>query len=123
MDTLQDFLETIPNEDNQRRLENVVEWVLETFPSLELQIKWNQPMMVHNGTFIIAFSAASKHFTVAPEVQVLNEFRGRITEAGYSASKMLVRIRWNQTVDYALLDDIVTRSIEFKQGSKTFWAQ
>lgn len=123
MKTLQDFLEKISGPDHRTRLEHVLEWVSETFPDLELEIKWNQPMFTHNGTFIIGFSASNKHFAVSPERQILEEFRDRLTEAGYSHSKALFRIKWDQDVNYALLEDIIERSIEFKKGSKTFWAQ
>lgn len=123
METLQEYLDKIPKEDNQDRLEHVIEWVLETFPDLALEIKWNQPMMTHNGTFIISFSASSKHFAVAPELKILDQFRDQLTEAGYSHSKALFRILWTQDVNYALLKDIIERSVEFKKGSKTFWAQ
>jgi len=123
MKTLQDFLDKIPDEDHQERLKHVIDWVSETFPDLALEIKWNQPMFTHNGTFIISFSASSQHFSVAPERQVLEEFRDKLTEAGYSHSKALFRIRWNQDVNYALLQEIIERSIEFKKGSKTFWAK
>lgn|SRR5690625_270457 len=123
MKTLQDYLAKIPNEDHQARLKHVIDWVLENFPEVRLEIKWNQPMIIHNGTFIISFSASSQHFSVAPERQVLDEFRDRLTEAGYSHSKALFRIQWTQDVDYALLEDIIERSVEFKKGSKTFWAK
>src|SRR5690625_2617800 len=123
MKTLQDFLDKIPDDDHQERLKHVIDWVSETFPDLALEIKWNQPMFTHNGTFIISFSASSQHFSVAPERQVLEEFRDKLTEAGYSHSKALFRIRWNQDVNYALLQEIIERSIEFKKGSKTFWAK
>jgi hypothetical protein len=123
MKTLQDFLDKIPDEDHQERLKHVIDWVSETFPDLALEIKWSQPMFTHNGTFIISFSASSQHFSVAPERQVLEEFRDKLTEAGYSHSKALFRIRWNQDVNYALLQEIIERSIEFKKGSKTFWAK
>ncbi|HEY4556630.1 MAG TPA: DUF1801 domain-containing protein [Enteractinococcus sp.] len=123
MKTLQDYLAKIPNEDHQARLKHVIDWVLENFPEVRLEIKWNQPMITHNGTFIISFSASSQHFSVAPERQVLDEFRDRLTEAGYSHSKALFRIQWTQDVDYALLEDIIERSVEFKKGSKAFWAK
>ena len=122
METLQEFLAQIPNKDNQDRLEHVIEWVLENFPDLTLEIKWNQPMMTYNGTFIISFSASSKHFAVAPERKILDQFREQLTAAGYSHSKALFRILWTQDVDYALLRDIIERSVEFKEGSSTFWA-
>ncbi|GAA4118373.1 iron chaperone [Enteractinococcus coprophilus] len=123
MDTLQEYLETIPNDDHRTKLEHVIQWGTETFPELKVEIKWNQPMMTHNGTFIISFSASSKHFSVAPERHILDEFRDKLTEAGYSHSKALFRILWTQDVNYALLAEIIERSIEFKKGSKTFWAK
>ena len=123
MKTLQDVLDKIPNEEHQDRLKHVLDWVGETFPELELEIKWNQPMFTHNGTFILGFSHSSRHFSVSPERQILDEFRDRITEAGYSHSKALFRIMWTDDVNYSLLEDIINRSIQFKRGSKTFWAQ
>ncbi|HJF13899.1 MAG TPA: iron chaperone, partial [Enteractinococcus helveticum] len=87
METLQEYLDTIPNDENRAKLEQVIQWVTETYPDLKVEIKWNQPMMTHNGTFIISFSASSKHFSIAPELQVLEEFRDKLTEAGYSHSK------------------------------------
>lgn len=122
MDTLQEYLETVPNEDHRESMQRLIEWVAATFEDLDLEIKWNQPMLMHNGTFIIAFSAASKYVSIAPETAILHEFLDRITATGYGHTKMKFQIRWNQEVDYDLLRDIVERSIEFKKGSTTFWA-
>jgi hypothetical protein len=123
MKTLQDVLNKIPNEDHQTRLKHVLDWVVDKYPELALEIKWNQPMFTHNGTFILGFSASSRHFSVAPEPKILEEFRNRIDEAGYSHTKALFRIVWTEDVHYELLEDLIERSIEFKKGSKTFWAQ
>ena len=123
MDTLQEYLETIPNDDHRTKLEHIIQWVSDTFPDLKVEIKWNQPLMTHNGTFIIGFSASSKHFSIAPEPQVLDEFRDKLTEARYSHSKALFRILWKQDFNYPLLEEIIERSIEYKKDSKTFWAK
>lgn len=123
METLHEYLETISTEDHRAKLAEVIKWVTSTFPNLTLEIKWNQPMMTHNGTFIIGFSASNKHFSVSPELQVLEEYRNKLDEAGYSHSKALFRILWKQDVNYPLLEEIIERSIEFKKGSKTFWAK
>ncbi len=61
--TLDEFLSTIPDADNRERMIDVVL----TYPELELRIAWNQPMFTHHGTYIIGFSAASKHMAMAPE--------------------------------------------------------
>lgn len=123
MDTLQEYLETIPNDDHRTKLGHIIQWVSDTFPELKVEIKWNQPLMTHNGTFIIGFSASSKHFSIAPEPQVLDEFRDKLTEARYSHSKALFRILWKQDFNYPLLEEIIERSIEYKKDSKTFWAK
>lgn len=122
METLQEYLETVPNEDHRKSLENLIGWVNSSYPELKLEFKWNQPMVLHNGTFIIAFSAASKFVSIAPETAILHEFLERITATGYGHTKMKFQIKWDEDIDYALLRDIIDRSIEFKKGSKTFWA-
>ena len=61
--TLDEFLSTIPDADNRERMIDVVL----TYPELELCVAWNQPMFTHHGTYIIGFSAASKHMAMAPE--------------------------------------------------------
>lgn len=123
METVDEYLQTISAPEHRETMQGLLERIQQVFPGLALQIKWNQPMFIDHGSFIIGFSAASKHYTVAPEKPVLDEFREQIVEAGYSDSKMLFRITWEQDVDWDLMSDIIHRSIEFKQHSETFWAQ
>lgn len=123
METLQDYLDTMPNADHRKRLEEVVQWALDRSPELELEIKWNHPMITHHGTFIIGFSTSSKHVSVSPEPQILETFRDQLTAAGYAPSKAIFRIQWTQEVNYPLLAEILAASLEFKQGSTTFWAK
>lgn len=122
METLQDYLDTLTNTAHRERLGEVIRWALDQHAGFELEIKWNQPMITHDGTFIIAFSASSKHFSVAPERRILETFRDQLTSAGYAPSKALFRIQWTQEVNYPLLAEIIAASLEFKQGSTTFWA-
>lgn len=63
---LDEYLETIPNDDNRARMVEVLNWVVQNYPELELRIAWNQPMFTHHGTYIIGFSAASKHMAMPP---------------------------------------------------------
>ena len=44
----------------------VLNWVVQNYPELELRIAWNQPMFTDHGTYIIGFSAASKHMAMPP---------------------------------------------------------
>ena len=41
--TLDEYLETIPNDDNRARMVEVLNWVTECYPELELCIAWNEP--------------------------------------------------------------------------------
>ena len=66
--TLDQFLAAIPD-DNRERMVEVLVWVGLTYPELELRIAWNQPMFTHHGTYIIEFSAASKHMAMAPRAR------------------------------------------------------
>ena len=71
--TLDEFLAAIPD-DNRERMVEVLVWVGLTYPELELRIAWNQPMFTHHGTYIIGFSAASKHMAITPERATMIRF-------------------------------------------------
>ena len=45
----------------------VLNWVAQRYPELELRIAWNQPIFTHHGTYIIGVSAPSQHMAMAPE--------------------------------------------------------
>lgn len=87
--TLDEYLETIPNDDNHARMVEVLNWVAERFPELELRIAWNQPMFTHHGTYIIGFSAASKHMAMAPERATMIRFEPVMRERGTEFDTML----------------------------------
>ncbi|WP_373000714.1 iron chaperone [Lutispora sp.] len=89
--------------------------------SIRGEIKWNQPMFTDHGTFIIAFSIAKGHISVAPEAVVIKQFEKEIEEAGYSHTKELFRIKWTDKVDYDSLRKIVAYNIESKKDMVKFW--
>ena len=84
--TLDEYLATIPNDRNRARMVDVLVWVGLTYPELKLRIAWNQAMFIHHGTYIIGFSAASKHMAMAPERATMIHFepvmRERDTDFG-----------------------------------------
>lgn len=121
MDTFNTFLETIDNDKHRTTLSEVLNWIADTFPNLETTIKWNQPMFTDHGTFIIGFSVAKQHFSIAPEAKALNEHSQQIEAAGYSQTSNLFRIKWSQDIDYALLKVIIQYNIEDKSNCDTFW--
>ena len=92
-----------------------------TYPELELRIAWNQPMFTHHGTYIIGFSAASKHMTVAPELTTMIRFEQVMRERGTDFGTMLTHQPWTKPFDYELLDAFIQHQLEEKQDITSFW--
>ncbi|MDX8046501.1 iron chaperone [Gracilibacillus sp. S3-1-1] len=121
MEVFADFLSKIENSQHRKRMEELFDWIQEQFPTLEPVIKWNQPMYTDHGTFIIGFSVAKHHMSVAPEQPGITRFTDQIEEAGYDYTKELIRIKWNSSVDYDLLEEIIAFNIMDKADCSTFW--
>ena len=119
--TLDEFLATIPNADNRARMVEVLDWVAQHYPELELRIAWNQPMFTHHGTYIIGFSAASKHMAMAPERATMIRFEQVMRERGTDFGTMLARQPWNKPFDYELLDAFIQHQLAEKQDISSFW--
>ena len=119
--TLDEYLATIPNDDNRARMVDVLVWVGLTYPELELRIAWNQPMFTHHGTYVIGFSAASKHMAMAPERATMIRFEPVMRERGTDFGTMLARQPWNKPFDYELLDAFIQHQLEEKQEVTAFW--
>ncbi len=116
---LESYLEKC-NEIQKIKLSNIYDWINQNYPELHLEMKWNQPMFVLENTFIIGFSVAKKHISVAPEKIVLNNNMKNIN-AHYESTKMLFKILDDQDVEYSLLKDIIDDSITLKRGCNKFW--
>ena len=119
--TLVEFLATIPNDDNRAQILDVLVWVGLTYPELELRIAWNQPMFTHHGTYIIGFSAASKHMAMAPERATMIRFEPIMRERGTDFGEMFARQPWNKPFDYELLDAFIQHQLAEKKDITSFW--
>jgi len=119
--TLDEYLKTIPDDDNRARMVDVLVWVGLTYPELELHITWNQPMFTHHGTYIIGFSAASKHMAMAPERATMIRFEQVMRERGTDFGTMLARQPWTKPFDYELLDAFIQHQLAEKQDITSFW--
>ncbi len=119
--TLDEFLATIPDDDNRARMVDVLAWVVLTYPELELRVAWNQPMFTHHGTYIIGFSAASKHMAMAPERATMIRFEPVMRERGTDFGKMFARQPWNKPFDFELLNAFIQHQLEEKQDITSFW--
>ena len=118
---LDEYLATIPDDDNRERMVDVLVWVGFTYPELKLRIAWNQPMFTHHGTYIIGFSAASKHMAIAPERATMIRFEPVMRERGTDFGKMFARQPWNKPFDYELLDAFIQHQLTEKQDITSFW--
>lgn len=121
LEVVEPFLTKIENPNHRKRIEEILHWILEEYPNLKLEYKWSQPMFTHEGTFIIGFSIAKQHLSVAPEKITMDKFRNAIEEAGYTHSNQLFRIKFTDEVNYELLKEMIEFNIEDKRGYETFW--
>ena len=119
--TLEEFLDTIPQGEKRDRMVEVLDWVASTYPELELRIAWSQPMFTHHGTFIIGFSAASKHMAVSPERFTMVHFEDLLNSRGTDHGKMLTRHPWTQPFDYELATAFIDYQLEAKKDVTSFW--
>lgn len=78
-------------------------------------------MFTDHGTFIIGLSAAKQHFAVSPEAKAIAVFSNDITKSGYSQTSNLLRIKWEEPVDFVLLERIIRYNLEDKKDCPTFW--
>ncbi|MDO4927600.1 MAG: DUF1801 domain-containing protein [Corynebacterium sp.] len=114
-----DYLNAIDDVEHRSQLAQVLGWVDATYPELLCEIKWNQPMFSHHGTFIIGFSSASKHFSVAPEF--LDEVIDVVEAAGLTHGKKLFRIEYDKPVPYEVLRHVIEHNLEVKADVTTYW--
>ncbi|MDQ0350383.1 uncharacterized protein YdhG (YjbR/CyaY superfamily) [Alkalibacillus filiformis] len=123
MEVFADYLTSIDDEKQRERMNEVLAWVQYEYPQLDSDIKWNQPMFTNNGTFIIAFSIAKQHMSVAPEKMMIERFASEIKSAGYSSTSQLFRIKWKDDIDYGLLRQLIEFNIEDKADYTKFWRE
>jgi uncharacterized protein YdhG (YjbR/CyaY superfamily) len=121
MEVFAKYLAGIDNPDHRARTEEILAWVANKFPNLEPQIKWNKPTFTDHGTYIIMFATAKNHLSVLPEEVGIAHFADDIAQAGYSATKRLFRIPWNEPVNYELLEKIIEFNIQDKAEYTNFW--
>jgi uncharacterized protein YdhG (YjbR/CyaY superfamily) len=121
METLGDYLATLPEAEHRARFGEIFDWIHQQFPQLESKIGWNQPMFTDHGTFIIGFSAAKKNLAFMPERAGMAHLSEAITKSGYTHTDNIIRIPWDAPVDYDLLREAIEFNIADKADCQTFW--
>lgn len=120
INTIEQYLLLIDDENKRKILKDLLIWIESTF-DLVLEIRYNQPMFVKNGTFILSISNSKNHMSVAPELETMNYFRDEILMAGYESTQMLFRIKYKDEINYNLLTRIINYNIETKKNHEKFW--
>lgn len=123
MKDLNDFLSKISEPDHRERLEELFDWTMKTYPQFSVVIKWNQPMFTDHGTFIIAYSTSKKHLSIAPETVTISTFKEDIEKSGYQHTDNIIKITWDQPIDYSLLKKIIDYNIQEKIDYTKFWRE
>ena len=121
MKTIEEFYKTIEVDENREKFKKLMERIQEKYPDMNLEIKWSQPMFVMEGTFIIGFSVAKKHFSLAPEHKGLEYVEEELREKKMDYGKQIIRFPWDKEIDYDLIYRVIDFNREDKKGSKKFW--
>ncbi|MFT4246150.1 MAG: DUF1801 domain-containing protein [Micrococcaceae bacterium] len=121
LETFEEYPDTFEGSAHRERFLKVFSWVDKTFPNLKPRISWNQQMHTDHGTFIIGYSAASKHMSVNPEYYGMEKLKDKIAKAGYSQTKGVFRILFSQPIDYDLLKEMIEFNIADKANYTKFW--
>jgi len=121
METFKEFIAKIDSPKMRNRTEEVLNWIIKNYPQLEQKIGWNQPMFADHGTFIIGFSVSKNHLAATPEMFGITRFSDEIIKSGYEHTKMLFKIKWDDQIDYGLLQRMIDFNILDKKNCSTFW--
>lgn len=121
MNTFKNYIESIESTVQKNRMVEIFNWIRANFPSLDETIKWNQPMFMDHGTFIIGFSIAKNHMSFTPEEYGITVFSEDIKKSGYEHTKGIVKIKWTDEIDYPLLSKIIQFNIDDKANCSTFF--
>lgn len=123
MKDINEFFSTISEPEHRKRAEELFDWTMKSYPQFNVVIKWNQPMFTDHGTFIIAYSASKKHLSIAPETVAISAFKEAIEKSGYQHTDNIIKITWDQPIDFSLLKKIIDYNIQEKIDYTKFWRE
>ncbi|HOI47298.1 MAG TPA: DUF1801 domain-containing protein [Bacilli bacterium] len=121
MELFEEFLRKIQDDQNQKRMIDLFSWISNQYPNLEPRIAWNQPIYTDHGTFIIGFSVAKAHMSIAPENAAILRFSDDIRKVGYEHTNEIIRVKWNQPLNYELIQLLIEYNIKDKKNHTSFW--
>jgi uncharacterized protein YdhG (YjbR/CyaY superfamily) len=115
------ILETIENPAIKELANQICQHLADKYPEFVGEIKWKKLMYSKDGSFFIGLDAAKKHLSIVPEPYALEQFATAIKEAGYASTKSIFKIGEEQTVDFALLDDLIAFKVADKEGATSYF--
>ena len=121
MQIFKEYLDQIEDVDKKEKMNQILSWISLNYPNLETKIAWKQPMFIDHGTFIIGFSYAKEHISIAPEVKAIEAFNEKAKDQGYQTTQQLIKIKWKQPINFQLLKEIIDFNIDLKKDIHTFW--
>lgn len=121
MEVFAEYLAHIDDQQHRARSEEIFAWITTKFPKLVPKIAWNQPIFTDHDTFIIGFSVSKQHLAVSPESAGIIHFSNEIAKSGYDYTANLFRIKWDDSIDFSLLEKIIAFNVLDKADCSTFW--
>lgn len=115
------IIDQIKEKENQQKINDLFSKIAKTYPQLDTTVKWNQPIFTDHGTFIIAFSFAKNHFSIAPEKAAIRALEKTIQEIGYIYMDNVIKVPWKSAINWELIDHFISFNIEDKKDHNKFW--
>lgn len=75
MQVFEEYVSNISHPELKQRMQDILQWISDTFPQLEPRIAWNQPMFTDHGTFIIDLASQNTTFLLRQKEKGLITFQ------------------------------------------------
>lgn len=115
------YFDQVTDVEARKRVKDLYQQLVNLDPELYILYAWNNPMIKYKESFNCGITVAKAHFTLAFDSVALEFFRERIIDAGYGLNLKTFKIKYNQEIDFALLEDMVLFSMELRKDAKGFW--
>ena len=93
----------------------ILDAITSKYPTLDLVIAWNQPMLKLDSAYVFGVMVLKKHILIAPWSQaVLEQFAPRLTD--YKVNKKTIQVPVDWKPDKKLLRDMVAARIAEAKG-------
>lgn len=113
-DTLEDYLAAL-DATKSATVRGIFAVLTDRFPTAEVVIAWNHPMLRLGGRYLFGVSAATGHLLIAPyDAGIIDQFRPRLT--GYVVNRKTIRVPVDWQVDADLITDMIAAQLADAAG-------